>query len=278
MRYVNLNGTVMPAAEARVPLFDHGLLYGDGLFETLRVMSGQPCWLEAHLDRLEESAGRLLLELPWSRAQLADAMQRTLQANGVREAALRLTVTRGEGPPVPDPTGCGPSSFFITLREPPPASPGISACFAGRHPRWSIPGLKSLSYQPFVIARAEARRRGFGEALLCVGDEVVEGSTTNLFCLRDGVLRTPGLESGCLPGIMRKLVLDLARDLQFEVCAATLPQGELFQSSEIFLSSSLAGILPVLQLEEARVGDGAPGPVTRKLSAALDDLQRARYG
>lgn len=272
--FVNLNGVVLPGGEAHVSIFDHGLLYGDGLFETVRVEAGRPCWLDRHLNRLEESAARIHLTLPWSRDVLVEAVQATIAANRAVEAGLRLTVTRGEGPPAPDPSRCGPALFFITLRERPAGGGPARVCFAGEHPHAFVPGLKSLSYQPFLMARADARRRGFDEALLCWGNQVVEGSTANVFAVREGELITPDLESGCLPGIMRAVILELARSLGLPVREAWISREELLGAVEVFLTSSLAGILPAVRIEAQQVGNGLPGPLARRLGEALTEFSR----
>lgn len=274
--YVNLNGAVLPAGEARLSILDHGLLYGDGLFETMRVADGRGLRAAAHLERLERSARQIELSLPWDRGTLLRAIQETVSANGADEAALRLTVTRGEGPPVPDPSACASPSFFITLRERPvPRTSGITACFAGTHPQTFIPGVKSLSYQPFERARADARRRGFDEALLCAGPQVVEGATTNLFTVADGELLTPPLASGCLPGIGRQGVLEIAVALGIPLRETALAQERLRHCPEIFLTSSVAGVLPVIRLEDRILGDGAPGASTRRLLEAFEEWIRS---
>jgi branched-chain amino acid aminotransferase len=282
--FVNLNGSLVPAAEARLPLLDHAVLYGDGLFETLRVYGGRFFRLEAHLERLQASSGQLRLSLPWSADSLVGALRDTVRANGIGDGVVRLTVTRGEGPPVPDPARCGKPSFFVTSRPGPPPGEeafekGVSACLAGSHPRTFVPGVKSLSYLPFQQARVEARRRGFDDGLLAVGGDVVEGSTGNLFVVREGRLETPDLLSGCLPGITRAAVMELARAAGIPVVERSVSVTDLPACEELFLTSSVAELVPVARWEGRTVGDGSPGPLTRRLrrdygALVLRELQR----
>jgi branched-chain amino acid aminotransferase len=272
--FVNLEGTLIPAAQASVSVFDHGLLYGCGLFETLRVREGRFFRVDAHLARQEDGARQLGLSLPWERDFLRAALRDTAAANGMSDGVLRLTVTGGEGPPVPTSAGRGEPYFFITARPVTPLPAAVSACLAGVHPYPALPPVKSLSYLPFFLAREEARRRGFHEALLTCNGAVIEGSTSNPFAVRDGVLVTPPLESGCLPGIARAAVLEVARDAGIPVSEEELAVSEIGGWEEAFLTNSVAGILPLDRIEEARLPHAAPGPVTLGLTAAFDALVR----
>ncbi|MFN3649883.1 MAG: aminotransferase class IV [Armatimonadota bacterium] len=275
--YVNLNGRLLTAARARVSVLDHGLLYGDGLFETLRVYDGRFFRLEAHLRRLAESAVRLDLPLPWSPEELALAIRDTVRANEIRDGAVRLTVTRGEGAPVPDPAACPRPTFFVTTRIAPRLGDedwerGASVCAAGRHPKWIVPGVKSLCYLPFQHARAAARRDGYDDALLVDGDQVVEASLSNVFAVIDGALRTPDLHSGCLPGITRRAVLEVAKAARIPVEEGVLTTAELESAEEVFLTNSSIEILPVRCVGDTSIGGGRPGPITRRLHEKLRRL------
>ncbi|MGV3722438.1 MAG: aminotransferase class IV, partial [Actinomycetota bacterium] len=153
--FVCLNGEMLCAAKARISVLDHGLLYGDGLFETLRIVQGRCFQMEAHLQRLSEGAERLRISLPWPREELRRALQETVAANGLSTGAIRLTVTRGAGAPVPSPVVCAEPTFFITLRggSAPPDVPGVGRLSAGpEHPRLVVPGIKSSSYLPPHVA------------------------------------------------------------------------------------------------------------------------------
>jgi branched-chain amino acid aminotransferase len=263
--WVHLDGRLMRAREARLSVLDRGLLYGDGLFETLRVADGRLFRLEAHLERLAASAARIDLPLPWPRDTLAAAIQETIRANRVRGGAIRLTVTRGEGPPGPESDADSEPHFFVTVRPATPAVAAITLAVAGRHPRTFVPGIKSLCFLPFLQARREARRRGFDDALLTAEGAAVEASTANLFIVRQGALWTPDLESGCLPGITRAAILEIARRVQVPAREAPVPVRLPGEAREAFLTSSVAGVVPVASLEGAPLPGGAPGPVTRRL-------------
>lgn len=274
--YVHLNGHLMPATEARLSVFDHGLLYADGLFETLRVANGRCFRPEAHLARLEESAARLALPLPWSRPQLLTALRETAAANQLREGGLRLTVTRGAGAPIPDPTVCPEPTYFITARPVAPVSAeaferGVRLSVGLQHPRLFVPGLKSLCFLPYQLARTAARREGCDDAVLLWGEHVVETGISNIFLAKDGVLTTPDTGSGCLPGTTRALLLELAAHLRIPTEERAVPLAELRQADEGWVTNSLVGVLPVREVAGHPLHT-SPGPVTRALQAAYTEV------
>lgn len=275
--WVCLDGELCPAAEARVSIFDHGLLYGDGLFETFRVYSGKFFRMDAHLQRLEDGALRLELALPWDRALLQEALRATVRANGIRDGALRLTVTRGEGPPIPDPRVCSRTHFFITARTwTPPGTEaferGWRVSTEGKFPGGCLSGLKTLSYLGFQQARQSARTLGYDEALLLDGKDLVEASTANLFLVKDGVLLTPDRLSGCLPGITRGAVLQLAAKMGIRTRERALNVRWLEVCDEAFLTNSLIELMPIVEYDHRALGDGEPGAITRRLLAGYHGL------
>jgi branched-chain amino acid aminotransferase len=276
--YVHLNGRLAPAAEARIGVCDHGLLYGDGLFETVRVSHGRCFRPAAHLARLAESARRLQLALPWPEADLTAALQETAAANRLREGALRLTVTRGEGKPVPDPDVCARPTYFITARTVEPVSEavferGTRLCPGPQHPRSFVPGIKSLCFLPYQLARTAAKAGGFDDAVLLWDDRVVETGISNVFAVFDGVLTTPDLSSGCLPGVTRALLLDLAPALGHPARERPVTLSELSAADEVLVSNSVVGVLPV-RAAGAVTWEAAPGPITRSLRTAYLELVR----
>lgn len=278
---VNLCGRLMPADEARLPVLDHALLYGDGLFETVRLRGRGFFRLAAHLQRLHHGALALELPLPVPLGALERALHETARANGLTEGVLRLTVGRGAGLAAPD-AAAGPSWYLVTARpvDPrrPPAGSGLSLNTAGRHPGWCLPAVKSLSYQPFLLARRVARQQGADEALMVAGNvddprvEVVEAATASVFCVAGGRLRTPPLTSGCLPGIMRSAVLEVAAAVGLPATEERLSLQVLRRADEIFLASSVMGIAPVTRLDGHQVGNGLPGDVSCFLSRAVEDV------
>lgn len=272
MPYVHLNGSLVEAAQARVSVLDHGLLYGDGLFETIRVANGQCFRPEVHLGRLEESAQRLELQLPWSHEALLGALQETAAANRLQEGALRLTVTRGEGNPVPDPGACASPTYFITARAIGPISDvaferGVRLCLGPQHPRFFVPGLKSLCFLPYQLARTAARVRGCDDALLLWGDQIVETGISNLFIAQAGALSTPDLSSGCLPGTTRALLLEMAQELGVPAVERPVTVAQLAAADEVLITNSVIGVLPVRELETHGTYT-VPGPVSQLLRRA----------
>lgn len=280
--YIHLNGRLVETEQARVSVLDHGLLYGDGLFETIRVANGQCFQPEVHLRRLEESAQRLELQLPWSRGAVLGALQETATANRLQEGALRLTVTRGEGNPVPDPGACATPTYFITARPVAPLSDeaferGVRLCLGVQHPRFFVPGLKSLCVLPYQLARTAARARGCDDALLLWGDQVVETGISNLFIVQDGALSTPDLSSGCLPGTTRALLLELAQKLDVPAVERPITVEQLAAADEVLITNSVIGVLPVRELETHRTYP-APGPVTQLLRRAYCERLQQETG
>lgn len=274
-RFAHLNGRLLPLEEASVSILDHGLLYGDGLFETLRVYDRGYFRMDAHLARMADGARRLDLELPWAPGVLADAIRETVLANGVQNGAVRLTVTRGAGAPIPDPAACPSPSVFVTVRHGVGAADlpaGIGVCAAGHHPQTWVPGIKSLSYLPFQQARWEARRSGYDDGLLFAGELLIESSAANLFVFSGGKLRTPGLDSGCLAGITRAAILELARWDGTPVREEPLPLRSLADCDEAFLTNSFYGITPIAATNYGPTGTRSPGGYTRWLFEAYTAL------
>lgn len=274
--YVHLNGRLTAAADARVSVFDHGLLYADGLFETLRVANGRCFRPDAHLERLEASAARLALPLPWKQSQLLTALRETASANHLREGGLRLTVTRGAGAPIPDPAVCPEPTYFITARPVAPVSGaaferGVRLGVGPQHPRLFVPGIKTLCYLPYQLARVAARAEGCDDAVLLWGEHVVETGISNVFLIRNGVLITPDTNSGCLPGTTRGLLFELAAHLGIPTEERAVPLAELYQADELGVTNSLVGLLPVREVA-GHLLRTAPGPVTRALYAAYAEV------
>jgi len=281
------NGRLAPVSEVAISPADHGVLLGDGLFETMRAYRGRVFRLEAHLARLAASAPVLRLSLPWSTAELEQAVAATIAANGLADAVVRLTVLRGVGPPGPDPRGCVQPNCLITAR-PYVAYPercysgGATAVIASVRQNEGSPlsRIKSLSYLDHVLARAEAREAGVDEALLLNNrGELAEGSVSNLFLVRHRTLLTPPLDSGCLPGITRAVILEEATRLGIPSIEQPLSLDDLRDSDEAFLTNSVMELMPLVRVAERPIGDGRPGPVTRRLTAAyravVDAVTRA---
>ncbi len=252
-----INGTIKPAAEASVSVFDHGLLYGDGVFEGLRFYHGVTFMLEAHLQRLQTSANGIDLELPYSLEQIGDALVALIAAYPGDSGYLRLVVTRGVGSLGIDPRKCARPNLFIIADELAVVDITDSSKGARLHvaetrrtPAQCLdPKVKSLNYLNNILARIEANRAGCDEALMLnLEGFVSEGSVDNLFIVVDGVLKTPRLEDGMLEGITRAVVIDVAADAGIPCEQVSLRVSDLQQADECFLTGTGAELIPVREI------------------------------
>lgn len=275
-----LDGAVMDAESARVPVFDRGFLYGDSVYEVLRTFGLRPHALDEHLDRLEGSARRIGMRIP-ERALIARAIDEAARATGEPEAYLRVIVTRGAGPINLDPASVDEEPRLVVLALPlklPEATlyrDGASATIVGarRNAPGSVdPQVKSGNYLNSVLALAEARQRGAYEALMCDGvGRIAEGASSNLFVVSGGRIVTPPLSVGLLEGITRRHVIQLARAAGIPVDEASVWPSDLRRADEAFITSSVRGVMPIVRIDEYAVGDGRPGPITRRVMAAYDE-------
>jgi len=251
---VCLNGRFLPEHRAHISISDHGFLYGDGVYETLRVEQGQPQFLNEHLKRLAHARRRLQLRSSWSDTQLRAFIAKTIDFNKLRSAAVRLTLTRGPGPHGFDPHGCFTPTLLITAR-PFSGYPErlrrrgltLAVVQTRRNNRDSTPpGVKSISCLNGVLAKMESKSMKADEALLLTHDgKVAEGSVSNIFMVKKGVLSTPRLDGNQLPGVTRAQVCRLARRLKIPLRERALKLADLFAADEIFLTNALMGVMPV---------------------------------
>jgi len=271
-------GRIVPADEARVPVRDHGLLYGDGLFEGIRVRGGRVFRLDAHLARFAAGAKALALELPVPLGEVRRIVLDTVRAHATPEAYVRLLATRGEGPLGVDPLPCGPARILclvdqVALYPAEKRRRGLDLVTSSlRRPAPDVldPRVKSLNYLNNVLAKLEARTRGADEALLLnAAGLVAEAAVANVFVVRAGELRTPPATDGALEGITRATVLELAVGLGIPACERSLGRFDLFAAEECFLTGSGAGLVAVRSLDGRLIGTGAPGPLLAKLEAAF---------
>jgi branched-chain amino acid aminotransferase len=280
---VVLDGQRCPPAEPTVSVFDRGFLYGDSVFETLRTYSGQPFELEEHLRRLERSAERVFIPLPISRAELGAEVSSAIQAAGNAESYVRVMLTRGQGPLGLDPALAERPLRVIIVQplQPPPAEQyarGIAA-ISYRTERvvdaTSAQGAKIGNYLISVLAMRQARLAGALEALIVDGQgRILEGASSNVFAVEHGRLVTPGEEAGILAGITRAHVLALAGELNLPVELRALELERVRAASELFISSSIRELLPIVQLDGRPIGAATPGPVFRRLLAAFQARAR----
>ena len=275
MSLVWLNGDLLQAEEAKISVLDRGFTLGDGLFETMRAYGGRIFRLHEHLLRLERSAGRIGLPLP---SGLAEAVRETVSANGISEAAVRLTVSRGSAPPGLEPPESVEPTCVITARPAPepPASvrAGIASGRLNEHAMTA--GLKLLGYLNFIVALREARSAGYDDALLLdTAGHLAEGAASNLFVVAGGVLRTPPLDCGVLPGITRAAVLEIGTRLDRPVSEESLEPAILDTAEEAFMTSTLREVVPLVALDGRAVGKGVPGPITRRIQEVYAALARS---
>lgn len=275
-----LNGQLVAPDQARVSVYDHGLLYGDGIFEGIRFYRGRAFRLEAHLQRLAMSARALALALPYSLEEIAGAIEQVIAASPARDGYLRVVVTRGVGPLGIDPSRCESPSLFIlanglkmvsdAARE--KGAKVIIASTRRLGPDGLDPRIKSLNYLNHILARMEANHAGADEAILLNGaGRVAEGSADNVFIVRESVLLTPSVIEGALDGITRQVVLELAQHLGIEAREQPLAPYDLFTADECFLTGTGAELIPVAEVDGRSLGS-CPGPVYRRLAKAFRDL------
>jgi branched-chain amino acid aminotransferase len=285
--FVWLNGEIVPAREARVSVFDRGILLGDGVYETLRVHRGKIFRWEEHAQRLARSLASACFENPPDAGALADAITRCVDANGMPDARIRMTVTRGEGDPgyemMP---GSRPTTIVAASRwRPLPEArtrEGVGAIIASRRQTGADnldPALKSISRIHLVLARMEASRRQAAEAILLGSDgNVREGTASNVFVVEAGKLKTPSTACGILEGVTRAAILELARAEGIGVEEGRLDAADLRRADELFLTNTSWGALPVATLDGAPVGTGRGGATALKLGGMLNELVERECG
>lgn len=276
-----IEGRVVDGDEARVSVFDHGLLYGDGVFEGMRIYEGGIFRLADHLKRLQSGMRGLGLELPGGLAFVEGVVVETAQAYARNEGYIRLLVTRGRGAIGVDPTTCGEPQLLcivtgLTLYPEAKMASGIDMVTASlrRPPADTVdPAIKSLNYLNNVLAKREARLQGADEALLLnVRGTVAEASVANLFIVRDDVLLTPPVSDGALPGITRASIMTLAQRLGISCCERSLGRQDLFGADEVFLTGSGARIVPVARFDGVEIGSSGWGSLTLRLSEAFSEF------
>jgi branched-chain amino acid aminotransferase len=273
-----IDGKLYEKPDAKVSVYDHGLLYGDGVFEGIRVYHGRIFELEAHLRRLFESAKAIRLTIPMTAAELTAAMEQTVRANDFTDCYIRLIVTRGQGPLGIDPLRCArPSVILIadTIAIYPKElyEKGISVITSSvirNHPGALSPRIKSLNYLNNILARLEAHDAGVAEAIMLNHHgNVAEGTVQNIFIVRDGAVSTPAVTEGALEGVTRKVMLMLSQRLGLPTFERVIERIDLYNADEMFMTGTGAELMPVTKVDGRSVGNGEVGPITRKLITAF---------
>jgi len=278
---VYINGELVPKSQAKISVFDHGFLYGDGVFESVLVTSGVAFKLKEHIDRLYDSAKVLCLEIPMSKEEMIKTVADVVRANGFKDAYIRLIVTRGVGDLGLDPRKCQKPTIIIIvdkikLYDEGALNKGLTAVISSvRRDRVDATTheVKSMNYLNNILAKLEANAVGADEAIM-LDDRgfVSEGTADNIFIVKDGVIYTPPRTCGILLGITRARVMKLAEELGYKVVEKDITPAEVLTADEVFLTGTAAGVVPVTKIAGRVVGDGKPGPITRKLMERFSKL------
>ena len=280
---IYLNGKLVDKADAKVSVFDHGLLYGDGVFEGIRVYNRKVFRLDEHIERLYDSAKSIALEIPLSREAMTAAVRDTVKANDKVDGYIRLVVTRGVGSLGLDPRKCDPNVIIIvdsiSLYPPEYYDNGlevITAATIRSHPASLSARVKSLNYLNNILAKIEAIQGGCFEAIMLNHKgEVAECTGDNLFVVKHGEIRTPPISAGILEGVTRNVVIELAQAAGFPLRELALVRHDVFSADELFLTGTAAEIIPVVKCDGRLIGTGKPGPVFKHLRERFLALVRS---
>ena len=283
-QFVSLNGTLTPKEEAVLPFYDHGLLYGDGLFEGIRVYGGRVFKLDEHVARLYYSARALNIIVTETPDAMRQTILETVRANGHRDGYIRVTVTRGTGLGLDPKHIKGDANVYISCEQlalypPEMYEQGlVVATVSTRLPSPDVidPRVKCTGkYINNIMAKAEANRQGAGEGLMLTREGYVgEATGDNIFLIKDGAITTPPASIGILQGITRDTVIALARERGYSVTEPLMTQYDVYNADEVFLTGTAAEVIPAVQFDGRLIGDGKPGPVTRELIAAFREHTR----
>lgn len=281
---IYLNGKLVDDKKANISVFDHGLLYGDGVFEGIRTYDGLVFRLKEHIDRLYRSADAIKLEIPMTEIGMIKAVIKTLRVNRLKDSYIRLVVTRGVGDLGLDPRKCSrPTIFIIThkikLYPEKYYRNGleiITAATRRNFPQALDPRIKSLNYLNNILAKIDAIKAGTEEAIMLTYEGyVAECTGDNLFVVRDGELQTPPVDIGALEGITRDAVIGLAKKIDIPFCEKMLKMDDVYGSNEVFLTGTAAEIIPVVKIDRRGIGSGKPWPVTLKLMKEFKKLTKS---
>ena len=278
---IYIDGKFLPKAEAKVSVFDHGLLYGDGVFEGIRSYNGRVFKLDEHLERLYDSAKSIMLEIPISIETMEKTVLETLRRNHLTEAYIRLIVTRGVGDLGLDPDKCPKPSIIIiadkiVLYPQKYYEEGLEIVTVSVRRNYAEainPRIKSLNYLNNILAKIEGKQAGAEEVLMLNAEGyVVECSGDNIFWIKNEVLVTPPVHMGILEGVTRNSVIDLAREAGMRVEERVFTRHDLYIADECFLTGTAAEVIPVVKIDRRSIGDGQPGKITQRLITAFRQL------
>jgi branched-chain amino acid aminotransferase len=280
---VFINGKYFDKADAKISVYDHGLLYGDGVFEGIRSYGAKIFRLDQHLDRLWSSAKAIWLDIPMEHEQLARACYDTLETNDIKDGYIRLVVTRGAGTLGLDPDKCSdpqviiigdkialyPDEYYTNGLE------IVTVATIRNHPAALNPRIKSLNYLNNILAKIEGKQAGCIEALMLNHKgEIAECTGDNIFLVREGKLLTPPCDAGVLEGVTRQAVIELAEEASIDVMRVALTRHDVYIADECFLTGTAAEVIPVVKVDSRTIGTGKPGPITIDLQERFRNLTR----
>jgi branched-chain amino acid aminotransferase len=281
---IYIDGTFFPESEAKVSVFDHGLLYGDGVFEGIRFYSGRVFRLEEHIERLYKSAAAICLVIPMDRKALMEALLETIRRNDLRDGYIRLVVTRGKGNLGLSPEHCPKPTIIIiaakiTLYPEDSYEKGLKVitCSTRRIAHGALsPMVKSLNYLNNIMAKIEATHAGAGEGLMLNEQGLVAECTgDNIFLVTKGQITTPPISSGALAGVTREVAIQIAKEFGINVTEPQMTRYDIYTADECFLTGTAAEIIPAVELDKRPIGNGKPGPVTRRLIERFRELTQS---
>jgi branched-chain amino acid aminotransferase len=284
-RQVYISGKFVAQEEAKISVFDHGLLYGDGVFEGIRSYGGKGFRLREHIVRLYESAKAIWLEIPMSQDAMCDAVNEAVRVNKIDDGYIRLVVTRGAGTLGLDPNRCSNPQVIIiadaiSLYPKELYEKGleiVTVSVQRSNPAALNPRIKSLNYLNNILAKIEGLQAGCIEALMLNHKgEVAECTGDNIFLVRGGMLYTPPLDAGILAGVTRDAVIELARGAGIDVREISLTKHDVYIADECFLTGTAAEVIPVVKVDSRTIGTGKPGPMTRDVEKRFRELTRAK--
>lgn len=282
-----LQNRIVSEAQAKVPIWDRGFLYGDGIYETVRVYDGRIFRAGQHWRRLDHSLEGIRLKIPWSHAYLTKACRAVIRANKWKDCLVRVTVSRGVGEIGYDPTTCGrptlvvlPSHIRGDLMELWKKGVRVALVKIRRNPLKSLsPAVKHTNCLNGILAKMEAMdRKAFEGVFLNIDGDLAEGTISNVFIVKGGRAKTPSLDCGILDGVTRSAILEAARDAGIRVEQAHIKPEEVYSADEMFLTSTTMEAMPVVRVNDRRIGDGKPGPVTRRLHRSFRALLERELG
>lgn len=276
-----LDGQFLDKQDAKISVFDHGLLYGDGVFEGIRFYNGRVFRLEEHIDRLYDSAKAICLNISMTPAEMTEALLETIRRNELKDGYVRLVVTRGVGDLGLNPLLCPKTSVIIiaakiTLYPEEMYKNGLTVvtCSTRRIPHGALsPMVKSLNYLNNVLAKIEAQQAGAGEGLMLNEQGyVAECTGDNIFTIKDGEVFTPPISAGALAGVTREAMFHIAADLGVKISEPNMTRYDIYTADECFLTGTAAEVIPVTKLDTRVIGDGKPGPLTLKFIEKFHEL------